>query len=109
MPDAQSIQAGPRGTHGDVVVEAQRQAEGVEARTEVRAGGRHLHRHGTLAYLHGQGQARPSCAAAAPASTGTVTGFGAPAIAHSGSFKPLPVTVQTTCSPALNQSFSRAN
>ena len=38
---------------------------------------------------------RPSCAAAAAASTGMVSGAGAPEIAHSGSLSPLPVTVQT--------------
>ena len=38
----------------------------------------------------------PSWAAAAAASTGMVTGAGAPEMAHSGSLRPLPVTVQTT-------------
>lgn len=39
--------------------------------------------------------ARPSFSAAVAASTGTVTGCGAPATAQSGSLSPLPVTVQT--------------
>ncbi len=41
-------------------------------------------------------QARPRCSAAVAASTGTATGWGAPATAQSGSLSPLPVTVQTT-------------
>lgn len=43
----------------------------------------------------GSRQARPRRTAAASASTGMVTGCGAPATAQSGSFRPLPVTVQT--------------
>ena len=39
--------------------------------------------------------ARPRRSAAVAASTGTVTGCGAPATAQSGSLRPLPVTVQT--------------
>ena len=38
--------------------------------------------------------------AASIASAAIVIGVGAPAIAHSGSFRPLPVTVHTTRSPA---------
>src|SRR5262249_3792499 len=44
-------------------------------------------------------QARPRAAAAAPESTGTVVGAGAPDRAQSGSFRPLPVIVQTTREP----------
>ena len=39
---------------------------------------------------------------------GIVTGAGAPEIAHSGSFRPLPVTVHTTRSPASRVPCSRA-
>lgn len=42
-----------------------------------------------------EAQTRPSFSAAVAASTGTVTGCGAPATAQSGSLRPLPVTVQT--------------
>ncbi len=43
----------------------------------------------------GAAQTSPSRSAAAAASTGTVSGWGAPATAQSGSLRPLPVTVQT--------------
>lgn len=43
----------------------------------------------------GTAQTSPSRSAAAAASTGTVSGWGAPATAQSGSLRPLPVTVQT--------------
>ena len=43
--------------------------------------------------------ASPSRSAAVAASTGTVTGCGAPATAQSGSLSPLPVTVQTIFCP----------
>lgn len=56
----------------------------------VRAGGAAALRRGA-AWCY----ARPSFSAAATASTGTVTGWGAPATAQSGSLSPLPVTVQT--------------
>ena len=46
-------------------------------------------------YPAGSAHARPRRSAAVAASTGTVTGCGAPATAQSGSLRPLPVTVQT--------------
>src|SRR6516165_12557046 len=45
-------------------------------------------------------QVKPRAVAAAAASTGTVVGAGAPDRAQSGSFRPLPVIVQTTREPA---------
>ncbi len=85
-----------------IVVQVERQPERVEAGTEV----------GTRRRDPDVGRAAAKCRtghvspparawpAAAWASTGTVSGLGAPAIAHSGSLSPLPVTVQTTVEPA---------
>ena len=84
----------------DVVIKCERDTEGIEARADVGRGGRHPHpggsgtEHRTTA---GRGaHTSPSATAAVCASTGTTVGFGAPAMAHSGSLRPCPVTVQTT-------------
>ena len=55
-----------------------------------------------------KGYARPRRSAAVAASTGTVTGCGAPATAQSGSLRPLPVTVQTMVWPGSTLPCSAA-
>ena len=73
--------------------EIEGQAEAVEPGPEVRRGGRDPRR-------EAHGLTSPSSAATAAASAGTVTGRAAPAIAHSGSFSPWPVSTHTTVAPA---------
>src|SRR5438093_568224 len=66
----------------DLVVPVKSERERVESRPEVRDGCRHSHRE------TGEHAQSPNSRAAASASGGTTAGFGAPAIAQSGSFNP---------------------
>src|SRR5204862_1550205 len=91
----------------DLVVERQRQAQRVEPRPQVGAGGGRAHPGRPLRPGHAA-HARPSAAEAAAGSTWTVTGAGAADTAQSGSFSPLPVIVQTTRDPASSCPFWRA-
>ena len=99
--------AGDFGFH--LIVQRQRQAEGVEAGPEVRARRRDADPHAAPRPVHRcaspRRQASSRAAAVATASAGTITGVGAADTAQSGSFSPLPVIVQTTRGPGRQRAL----